>query len=797
MKYYPGCDIKEFVKSMTLQQKVDLQATLTAITSKAIPEVGIPSMCIADGVTGINFLQVYLDRLHTLMENAPKSGILQPGSEEERDHMSEEILRDVDKVYETGKEGTLKYEIAREIVKLKPNNTEPTCFPSGVVLGSTWNPEQVYKCGKYVGREMAAYGVDVVLGPNVDIQRDPLCGRGYECYGEDPYLVGQTAAAFIKGLQSEGVAGCAKHFAANNQETNRSGIDVRVSERALREIYLKGFEYAVKEAGVKSIMMAYNKINGEHCAESSHFMKDIIREEWGFEGCIVSDWGAAKNEPASINAGLDMVLPERNCDIKEAIAGGELDEAELDRGVVRIIQMYEKLNGMTGRSDPDKYDDTEAVRNVYDCIVDGAVLLKNDNTLPLSSDTKTVFWGKRSKGMIDCGGGSTQVFTKKTSSILKRAEIIAGINNCSFECMDDKTQALVYTAAYPGHEDADNVSLRLEYEDQVKITEVLKDAREKGIKTIVVLNTAGPVDMRDWIAYADAVLCVYLPGCEGGNAAADIIYGLASPGGRLTQTFPVKYEDVPSSLNFPGYNGIVNYGEGIFVGYRYYDKKGIEPAFPFGYGLTYTTFEINAEPAEYTVDTDIDFKLEIAVSVRNTGKRAGAEVVQLYVGQDNPYMLKPQRELKGYSKVWLEPGEQKKVTLMLDKGSFSHYDEKKGGWCIETGKYTLFIGKSSRDINIKIPVMVKGINPYGINEHTSIYKVAENKYLAECMCGAIPDFKERLPEILRTYGDMPLVEVYNNLMPEYYINSIEGSIMFREACRKMNTASDPSYILRQ
>lgn len=544
---------------------------------------------------------------------------------------------------------------------------------------------------------MAYMGVDVVLGPNVDIQRDPLGGRGYECYSEDPFLVGKIAAAFINGMQSQGVAGCAKHFAANNQETNRSGIDVHVSERALREIYLQGFEKSVKDANVGSIMMVYNKVNGEHCAESAHFMKEVIRDEWGYEGCIVSDWGAAKNEPVSIKAGMDMVLSEHKWDLNKAIEEGLLSEEDLDRCAVRILRMYEKLNGVTGRPDSTKYDDAKTLQAVYDSIVDGAVLLKNEGVLPLEKETKVAYWGKRSRQMIDCDGGSTQVFTKKTSSLLARAKEIAGEEACTFECLKEDTQVLVYTAAYPGHEEADNTSLSFEHADQTQITRVLRDAKERGIRTVVILNTAGPVDMREWIAYADAILCIYLPGCEGGKAAADMIYGLAAPAGKLAQTFPVKYEDVPSGLNFPGFNGVVNYGEDIFVGYRYYDKKEIMPAFPFGYGLSYTTFEMTVDETPITVNKDEDFEIRVCVKVKNIGARTGSEVVQLYVGQKNPYVLKPVRELKGFAKVRSEPGEETSAEITLDRNSFAHYDEKKGGWCVEPGNYVLYVGNSSRN----------------------------------------------------------------------------------------------------
>ncbi len=787
MKYTDGCNIEEFVKSMTLQQKIALQATLTEITSQAMPELGIPEMCIADGATGFNYLQAFLDRASRIKLKAQRTGVYPPDYDAliDSNKMMDEILADVDKSYATAEKGTVRYEISKGLFEMKPGGQDPTCFPSGVVLGSTWNPDLVYQCGKYVGMEMDAFGVDVVLGPNVDIQRDPLGGRAYECYSEDPYLVGRIGTAYIKGLQSTGIAACAKHFAVNNQETDRHTINAVVSERALREMYLRGFEDAVKDGGVKSIMMAYNKVNGVHCAENTRFMQDIIRGEWRFDGCIVSDWGAAHNEPVSIKAGIDLILPSRCCDIEKAIADGELSEEDLDRCVVQIIKMYASVNGMTGR-DLDKYNDAATMKNVYDCAVDGAILLKNEGVLPLKTATKTVFWGRRTKTPIECGGGSTQIFTKKTSSILERSKEINGVENCFFEDFSRDAEVLVYTVAFPGQESSDHSNMLIEHDDRKKIIRMLNKAKEHGMKTVVVLNTAGPVDMRDWVDNADAILCVYIPGCEGGKAAADIIYGAASPGGRLAQTFPVKYEDTPTCINFPGYNGVVNYGEDIFTGYRYYDFKGIAPLFPFGYGLTYTTFEISSSAKQFTFDADNGYPVKVPVTVKNTGCRSGSEVVQLYISHKRPYVLKPIRELQGFAKVYLEPGEEKTVEIILDRKSFRYYDSSHGGWCLEPGDYILYIGRSSRDFAIELPVKVTGTSPYGIGAHTIIDEIAEIPHAVKCMCEIIPDFAERLPEILQDFGGEPLREVYYSIMSDYYLNPIHGATVFNSACLKMN-----------
>lgn len=793
MKHVPGCDLKLWIESLSLEQKIDLQALQTAITSKAMPEVGVPAMRIADGATGISYLQVYLDRIHEITKQAPQTAILSPGAQEDaEDRTMDVVLRDFDEAYEASRPGSIEYMMAKELVDMKPNGKDPTCFPSGALLGSTWNPSLVHRCGQYLGLEMAMFGVDVVLGPNMDIQRDPLCGRGYECYAEDPFLVGRIGSALIQGMQTEGVAACAKHFAANNQETNRQSVNAVISERALREIYLRGFEAAVKEGGVKSIMMAYNKINGVHCTESARLMKDIIREEWGFEGCIVSDWGAAYDEPVSIRAGLDLILPQRKADIRQAIAEGQLDEKELDRCVYWIMRMYETLNGMTGRANAAQYDDADAVAAVYDCVVDGAVLLKNNDALPLPPGSKTAFWGKRTKKLIDCGGGSTQVFTRKTSDIWTGAQRANGREHCVFERMDDDTRALVYTVAYPGHEHFDNISLFPEHEERAKLPAVLREAKENGIKTVVVLNTAGPVDMREWIEYADAVLCIYLPGCEGGHAVADMLYGIASPGGRLAQTFPIQYRDTPSALNFPGFNGEVNYGEGIYVGYRYYDKKGIVPLYPFGHGLTYTSFCISVPDGKLSFDAGRqDYELLLPVTVKNTGSHAGSEVIQVYVGADRPSIPKPDRELKGFAKVHLKVGEEKTVQIPLRREAFQHYDAEHGDWCVEPGEYTLYVGRSSRDFAARIPVQVVCPNPYGIGAHSTINEIAASRHAVDCMRGIVPDFECRMPEFLRDFDGETLREVYDAIMDDYYVNPIQGAILFEAACKRMNDSQAP------
>ena len=316
---------------------------------------------------------------------------------------------------------------------------------------------------------------------------------------------------------------------------------------------------------------------------------------------------------------------------------------------------------------------------------------------------------------------------------------------------------------------------------------MLADAKARGIKTIVALNTAGPVDMRDWIDCADAVLCVYLPGCEGGNAIADILFGEAVPGGRLAQTFPYRYEDTPSCLNFPGYNGIVNYGEDIFVGYRYYDKKKIAAAYPFGFGLSYSSFAVSADCAPLVMPDDAGAAVTVPVTVKNTGSYRDSEVVQLYVGQNRPHVLKPVRELKAFAKVYLAPGEEKTVNISIKRSDLQYFDADHGGWCVDPGEYTVYVGRSSVDFIAEIAMTVEGASVYGIGAHSTINEIAGIDCALACMTEIVPDFMERLPVFLRDFDGESLAEVYDSIMSEYYINPIQGMSRFEGACRKMNS----------
>lgn len=737
-------DIDPVVKSMTLDEKICMLREASAIFTDPIEELNIPGVCLADGVTGINFAQVLIDEItKPAVDTESGEDSININKVGNMMALMEEVLTDPDIVLKTEPKGSMAYRVAKRLCDMRPKGEEPTCFPSGVLYGASWSEETAYEGGKALGQEMDAYGVDVVLGPNVDIQRDPLGGRSYECYSEDPYLVGKIASTFIKGIQSNGIAACAKHFAANNQETNRSELNTIVSERALREIYLRGFEDAVKEGGVKTIMSALNKINGVPCTDNEWLLKKILREEWGFEGFVVSDWGAVRNKPKAIKAGNDMILqgPQDMTEVYRAVDESQLSIEDIDFCVKNILRTITTLNCFTGR-DADKYSSDTSVSAAYRGVVEGSVLLKNDDALPIKPGSKTVFWGKRSNNLIECGGGSTQVYTKRTSSILGRAVEINGTDNCFFEEYPENAEYFIYTVGSPGHEGADLNEMDIEPEDRSKLDEVLKRAKSQGMKTVVVLNVAGPVDMRRWIDYADAILCIFIPGCEGGNAAADMLFGIEEPAGRLPLTFPKKYLDTPTWINFPGSNNAVMYGEDIYVGYRYYDKKGIEPQFPFGHGLGYTTFEIYPEVIDLTFDAEKEESVSVPVRVKNTGNRRGSTVVQLYVSHLKPTLSKPVKELKGFKKVCLSGGDETTVIINLHKKDFASFDPALGAWTVEPGKYEILVGFSSADIKFKIAADVLAKNPYAIGPDTPFGEVMKNKAAKELILQAVPELSD-------------------------------------------------------
>jgi len=649
-----------------------------------------------------------------------------------------------------------------------------THFPIGTLLASTWNQELVESVGQSIGNEVLEYGADVLLAPALNIHRNPLCGRNFEYYSEDPVVSGKIAAAYIKGVQSNGVGTSVKHFAVNNQETNRMSNDAQVSPRAIREIYLKGFEIAVKDAAPWTVMSSYNYLNGVYTSENPELLTTVLRDEWGYKGMVMTDWFGGTNTKAQMIAGNDMLQPGRPTqytDLVELMTSGEIDMAVIDRNIKRILELVlqsPKFKGYEYSNKPDLKAHAEVTRQ---SATEGMVLLKNDaNTLPLSADVKNVaLFGNTSYNFIAGGTGSGNVNRAYTVSLLDGLKNVGYTVDESLKAAYDKhivaeqkridaavDQNDQFAAFAPKPLPVEMIPSKKQLKDMVAKNDValitigrtsgefldryiadftLSEAENQLIKVVcdafhaagkkvaVVLNIGGAIETASWKAMPDAILCAWQAGQEGGNSVADVLKGNASPSGKLTMTFPVNFEDHASSANFPidevANTNIINnvktsfdrknvdytvYEEGIYVGYRWFDTKGIEVSYPFGYGLSYTTFE-------YSNPVIVPGKKEttVTVDVKNTGNYAGKEVVQLYVTAPKGNLDKPAQELKAFTKTAeLQPGETQTVTLVVKNEDLASFDEAQSAWVVDAGTYNFHVGASSRDIKATLAADVKG-----------------------------------------------------------------------------------------
>lgn len=723
--------IPGLVKSMTLEEKASIVTGASPFFTRGIDKYGIPPALLLDGGTGVNNLQLLMDFL-------PKAWaeVHQPGTEESG--VAGDTWGIFTKVADPGSMTPEEQQVldlaVQKILDLKPEGATIGCFPPGMLLGATWDPEAVYACAQALGREVNAHKIDMLLGtPNVNIHRDPLNGRLFEGYSEDPCLVSALAPEFVKGIQDEGVVANAKHYAANNQETGRLGVNEHIPVRALHEIYFPGFKACVEQGGVKTIMSAYNQINGKPCAMNHWLLTDVLRGLWGFSGFVVSDWGAAYDQVEAAAAGNDLVMPgprEYQC-LVDAVNSGALSEADLDRCVENFLNVLVEMPVVKGR----KYasiDSKFSQKGAYRAAAEGIVLLKNKaGALPLRKDQKVSFFGKRSKRLIESGGGSAQVWTKLSTNPYDSTVAKIGAGLVSFDSVEKDVQAVIVTVCARGQEGADRPDLEIEPEDREALAQAISAAKTAGKKVIVLLNISGPVSMVDWIDDVDAVICLFLPGMEGGRAAADIIFGDLNPSGKLPLTFPREYRDCPTYGNFPGEAGEVWYGEGIFVGYRYYDQKNVEPLFPFGHGLSYTTFAFSDLRVPPVVRLDAGEKVTVSVKVKNTGKVAGKEVVQVYLADEVSTLLKPVKELKAFKKVFLAPGEEKVVTLALGKADLASFDAAMNCWTTEPGAYRVLVGVSSADIRLTGQFVAECSNPYAFGPQATVSRLAEDPRAVE------------------------------------------------------------------
>jgi beta-glucosidase len=623
-----------------------------------------------------------------------------------------------------------------------------TCFPTASALASSWDPGLLREVGVALAEECRAEGVSVLLGPGVNIKRSPLCGRNFEYYSEDPFLAGELAVAFIEGVQSLGVGTSLKHFAANNEEHLRKTIDAVVDERSLRELYLPAFEAAVRRARPWTVMCAYNRLNGSHCAENAWLLDTILRKDWGFEGVLVSDWGACNDRVAGLEAGQDLEMPYPGPgharEIVEAVRRGRLDEAVLDRSVRRVLELIDKGGrGTMGATDPAgavpaagpamaagaagaagaaRVCDYEAHHELARRAArESMVLLRNeDGILPLRPGARLAVIGDMARQPRYQGSGSSLINPRRLDTILgemgdySHDVVFAQGYRQDRDLPDEGLVAEAVLAAREADVAVVFVGLTASYEvegaDRSHLglppahEALIEAVAEANPSTVVVLASGSAVEM-PWLSRVRAVLETFLSGEAGAGATLDLLFGRASPSGRLSETFPASLADLPSTRFFPEGPATVEYREGLYVGYRWFTSSGEKPLFPFGFGLSYTEFGYSglALSASTMCDTDI---LGVEFSLRNTGKCAGAEVAQLYVAPPDGADYRPARELKAFSRVFLAPGEERRVALDLVPRAFAHWDRDLGGWRVEPGEYRILVGASSEDIRLEAKVSV-------------------------------------------------------------------------------------------
>ena len=603
------------------------------------------------------------------------------------------------------------------------DSIKAVCFPTACATAASFDRDMVRRIGEGIGDTCQHEDVSVVLGPAVNIKRSPLCGRNFEYFSEDPYLAGEMAVSHISGVQSRNVGTSIKHFAANSQEHRRMSSDARVDERTLREIYFPAFEQAVKRAQPWTVMCSYNKLNGTHASQNSWLLTEVLRNEWGFEGYVVSDWGAVSDRVAGVAAGLDLEMPSSNGlndkRVVAAVKEGRLDEKLVDQAVERILTINERY--LNGRKPDTAWDKDAQHALAREMAAECMVLLKNeDNVLPLKAGETLAVIGKFAVQPRFQGGGSSHINCHKITSLMDALEGVPGVtyaqgydivNETPDEALIAEAVAAaklarkaVIVAGLPDSFESEGYDRKHMRMPNCQV-ELIRRVAEANPNTIVVLYNGSPVEM-PWIGCVKAVIEGYLGGQAVGGATCDVLYGKVNPCGHLPESFPHKLEDNPSYLSYGGEGDVAVYSEGVFVGYRYYDKKKMDVLFPFGHGLSYTKFEYSnlQVSAQSIKDTDT---LTVTVDVTNTGDCFGKDVVQLYVGDKESEVFRPVRELKGFEKVALNPGETKTVSFTLDKRAFAYWNTTIHDWHVETGAFAIEIGHSSREIALACEIQVE------------------------------------------------------------------------------------------
>lgn len=726
-------NIKEIIKQMTLEEKASMCSGKDYWNLKGVERLGIPSVKVSDGPNGL--------RTPTI---------------------------------DSGQLGF--------------NSMEAVSYPTACLTACSFDEALIEEMGERIGEECRSQNIAVILGPSANMKRSPLCGRNFEYFSEDPYLGAHMAAAYVKGVQSKDVSACVKHFAANNQEYRRQTCSSEVDERTLREIYLNAFEGIVKEAKPDILMASYNKVNGTYMTESRDILTDILRGEWGFDGYVMSDWSAVSDRVKALNAGLDLAMPGEgpymDQEIVQAVKDGTVKEEDLDAAVERILKIVFKFTDSAKNGVFDKEQDHAVSAKVAS---ESMVLLKNEGILPLpESGKKIAFIGEFASNPRFQGGGSANVNPYRVVSALNAVKDITEVSYAQgFELTGDKRNDVLFQSALKAAAEADiavifaglpesfesegfdREHMRMPECQNELITEIAKIQEN----VVVVLHNGSPVEM-PWADDVKGILEAYLGGEGAGEAVVKLLFGRENPCGKLAETIPYQLSDNPSYLYFPGNGKKVEYREGVFIGYRYYDTKNMPVRFPFGHGLSYTRFEYS--DLQVSKDTIKDNeKIQVSFKVKNVGDRAGKEAAQLYVADKTCSAERPVKELKGFAKVILQPGEEKTIKMELDKRSFAWYSTELSGWYAATGEYELLIGASSCDIRLikEIHIISTDVLPLKVDRNTTISELIENPKTN----GIIMSLLNNMVQYLNSMQEEGEGEAAKTVQAEQLIKMLESS----------------------
>lgn len=676
------------------------------------------------------------------------------------------------------------------------DSVSATCFPTAAGLGSTWDRDLLRRVGEALGVETRAGEVAVLLGPGVNMKRSPLCGRNFEYFAEDPYLTGELAALLVEGIQSQGVGTSLKHYAANNQETDRMRVSAEVDERTLREIYLPAFEKVVTLAQPWTVMCAYNKINGVYASQDPWLLTEVLREEWGFTGLVVTDWGATDDRVAGVAAGLDLEMPSsggiNDARIVEAVKAGDLDEAVLDRAVTRVLELVAKA--LPALAEPGSFDAEAHHALAREAAARTAVLLKNDGVLPLDPsgvEDTTVVIGEMARTPRYQGTGSSQVNPTRLDSALDALRergldlpfapgyLVAEAGAEGQDRSDEKLRreavelatgkTAVLFLGLPAIDESEGYD-RTHMDLPESHRSLLREVAAVASRAAVLLANGSAVAVAEWGDHADAILELWLGGQAGGSAAVDLLLGDVAPSGRLAESIPERLTGIPAQLNFPGENGIVRYGEGLFIGYRGLDAAEVPVSYPFGHGLTYTTFEfadleVDAQEVTSTTGAD-DVVVRVTAVVTNGGDRDGVCVPQIYVGRPASAVARPPRELRGFERVELAPGESGRVEFTLTRRDLSHWDTTVHAWVVEPGPVVITVGASSRDLPLTetIQLAAQQVRP-PLNTYSTLGEWAADPEAGAALFAAMGDFGKLVgpdspdPAMAGLFTHLPVIKV--------------------------------------